>query len=150
MGLLCLHNFYLQRLWSALTNSITLFLSLGMIEFDAIAATRGGMQDSMSSRRLLSELLLQLTEQKQLQARDAQLLRLKLASVQAPSKRPRSLKRQTENKNDSYSSGESLVSPVNNCNVTQIMTSIHLVMIQMTQIIMCHLLIYRQHRGPRE
>lgn len=74
------------------------------------------MQDSMSSRRLLSELLLQLTEQKQLQARDAQLLRLKLASVQAPSKRARSLKRQTENKNDNYSSGESLISPLNNCN----------------------------------
>lgn len=88
-----------------------------MIEFDAIAATRGGMQDSMSSRRLLSELLLQLTEQKQLQARDAQLLKLKLASVQAPSKRPRSLKRQSENKNDNYSSGASLTSPINNRNV---------------------------------
>ena len=99
------------------TNSNTFFLPLGMIEFDAIAATRGGMQDSMSSRRLLSELLLQLTEQKQLQARDAQLLRLKLASVQALSKRPRSLKRQSENKNDNHSSGASLISHVNNRNV---------------------------------
>ena len=70
------------------------------LEFDAIAATRGGMQDSMSSRRLLSELLLQLTEQKQIQARDAQLLRLKLASAEPPIRRTKSLKRQSEGEGD--------------------------------------------------
>jgi hypothetical protein len=74
-------------------------------EFDAIAATRGGMQDSMSSRRLLSELLLQLTEQKQLQVSDAQLLRLKLASARPPVKRTRPLKRQSDNENEDHSCG---------------------------------------------
>ena len=76
-----------------------------MTEFDAIAATRGGMQDSMSSRRLLSELLLQLTEQKQLQASDAQLLRLKLASTRPPVKRTRPLKRPSDNENEDHSCG---------------------------------------------
>lgn len=76
-----------------------------MTEFDAIAATRGGMQDSMSSRRLLSELLLQLTEQKQLQASDAQLLRLKLASAR-PAKRTRPLKRPSDNENEDHSCGK--------------------------------------------
>jgi hypothetical protein len=74
-------------------------------EFDSIAATRGGMQDSMSSRRLLSELLLQLTEQKQLQASDAQLLKLKLASTRPPAKRTRTLKRPSDNENEDHSSG---------------------------------------------
>lgn len=37
------------------------------------------MDDSMSSRRLLAELLLQLTEQKQIQAQEAKALAFKLA-----------------------------------------------------------------------
>ena len=37
------------------------------------------MDDSMSSRRLLAELLLQLTEQKQIQAQEAKALASKLA-----------------------------------------------------------------------
>ena len=48
------------------------------IEFDSIAATRGGLEDGMSSRRLLSELLLQLTEQKQIQAQESKELQLQL------------------------------------------------------------------------
>ena len=54
------------------------FLSfLLYLEFDSIAATRGGLEDGMSSRRLLSELLLQLTEQKQIQAQESKVLVLK-------------------------------------------------------------------------
>ena len=49
-------------------------------EFDAIAATRGGMEEGMSSRRLLSELLLQLTEQKQIQNQESKDLQMKLMS----------------------------------------------------------------------
>jgi hypothetical protein len=51
-------------------------------EFDAIAATRGGMEEGMSSRRLLSELLLQLTEQKQIQNQESKDLFNKLTSRQ--------------------------------------------------------------------
>lgn len=51
------------------------------VEFDSIAATRGGLEDGMSSRRLLSELLLQLTEQKQIQAQESRALVLKLSKT---------------------------------------------------------------------
>lgn len=51
------------------------------VEFDSIAATRGGLEDGMSSRRLLSELLLQLTEQKQIQAQESRALVLKLSKA---------------------------------------------------------------------
>ena len=47
------------------------------------------MDDSMSSRRLLAELLLQLTEQKQIQAQEAKALASKLAF---PPNRPDILK----------------------------------------------------------
>ena len=63
---------------SSYFNILSSYILFYFIEFDSIAATRGGLEDGMSSRRLLSELLLQLTEQKQIQAQESKELQLQL------------------------------------------------------------------------
>ncbi len=47
--------------------TILLFLTLPELEFDSIAVCRGAMMEGTQARRLLSELLLQLTQQQQQQ-----------------------------------------------------------------------------------
>jgi hypothetical protein len=68
---------------SMVFSTLTLPVFVCGAEFDAIAATRGGMEEGMSSRRLLSELLLQLTEQKQIQNQESKDLFNKLTTRQS-------------------------------------------------------------------